>query len=390
MSTWQALKIIFGGKSFAWRFALGVIVGLAFSMMATWAALGIMDSFEEVFYQALRAGSGEFILKSPRGHFAWGGQEESKIKKLQLKAAPMLRTEAFLTVGAEAQGVLVMGINDLAQTISPLLPPLAPGEIAVGTKLAQKYHLQVGDHVVLTFGRGTGNHGLPFQESFKIQRIVAHHIYLRDMRQVYLNLNELQQILGSARVNLVMLESLVPLTKTARTDLIGQIFYTFDFKLNVMPFWHEFGNLLKAVQTEKVLLGLALQLIVLIAAFNVLAFIWFLYGQSAPEIFLLQALGLSRRKVARTWDVLTVGLWAVGGVVGLGMLEGFKLFLGHYWPKLMPADIYHLDAFTLHLTSFDYWIVPAAALGWMILVVKIGGLKMRRRSLLYGLRREFN
>ena len=390
MSTWQALKIIFGGKSFAWRFAAGVILGLAFSMMATWAALGIMDSFEEVFYKTLRTGSGEFVLKSFHGHFPWGKAEEVKIERLQLKAAPMLRTEAFLTVGTEAQGVLVMGINEQAEQISSLLAPLAAGEIALGEKIAQKFKVQVGDLVVLTFGRGTHNHGLPSQERFKVQRIVHHHIYLRDARQVYLNLAQLQKILGTNRVNLVMLDSVIERHKAERADLLGKIYYTFDFKLNVMPFWHEFENLLKAVQHEKLILGLALQLIVVIAAFNVLAFIWFLRGQSAPEIFLLQALGLSRKKVAQTWDLLTATLWAAGVALGWGMLMIFKWALGRYWPRLMPADIYHIDAFTLQLTTFDYWIVPAAALGWMILVVKIGGLKMNRRSLLYGLRREFN
>lgn len=390
MSSWQALKIIFGGKGFAGRFAAGVVLGLAFAMMATWAALGIMDSFEEVFYQALRTGSGEFILKSAQGHFVWGPKEEAKVKELAVQAAPMLRTEAFLTVGHEAQGVLALGINAAASKISPLLAPLAPGEIALGAKLAQKFKLQVGDYVALTFGRGMENNGLPMQERFKVQRIVEHHIYLRDARQVYLNLGQLQQILGSARVNLVMLESTATLNPQARQDLMGQLYYVFDFKFRVMPFWHEFGNLLKAVQHEKLLLALALQLIVVIAAFNVLAFIWFLYGQSAQEIFLLQAFGLSRKKVAQTWDLLTVGLWAAGAVGGLGLLALLKLALGYYWPRLMPADIYHIDHLVLHLTTWDYVIVPAAALGWMILVVKVGGLKMRRRSLLYGLRREFN
>ena len=390
MTTWHALKTIFLGRSFAWRFAGGVIFGLAFSMMATWAALGIMDGFEEVFYQALRAGSGEFILKSPHGYFAWTAQDAAKAQQLHLQVAPMVRTEAFLTVGKQAQGVQAIGIDQQAAPLSELLQPLAVGEIALGQKLAQKLHLKAGDAVALTFGRGQGAQGLPILERFIVKRIVTHHLYLRDMRQVYLNLGQLQRILGTAKVNLVMLATQEMGGKALRQEMLDQLFTAYEYKFEVMPFWHEFGNLLQAVHHEKFILGLALQLIVLIAAFNVLAFIWFLRGQAAQEIFLLQALGLPPKKIRQTWYLLTTILWAAGVILGLGLLEILKIALAHWLPRLMPPDIYHVEGLFLSLTANDYLIVAGAAWLWMMLVVVMGIIKMQRHSLLYGLRREFN
>jgi ABC-type lipoprotein release transport system permease subunit len=390
MTTWHALKTIFLGRSFAWRFAGGVIFGLAFSMMATWAALGIMDGFEEVFYKALRAGSGEYILKSVHGYFTWNQADAQKALHLDLVAAPVVRTEAFLTVGKHAQGVQVIGIDDTAVALSPLLQPLAPGEIALGQKLAAKLNLREGDAVALTFGRGQGAQGLPILERFIIKRVVAHHLYIRDARQVYLNLGQIQQILGTKKINLVMLATLAPVEHAARQEMVDQIFHAYDAKYEVMPFWHEFGNLLQAVHDEKFILALALQLIVLIAAFNVLAFIWFLRGQAAQEIFLLQALGLPPKKIRHTWYTLTTILWAAGVLLGLGLLEILKKVFAHLLPKLMPPDIYHVDGIFLSLTVPDYLIVAGAAWLWMMLVVVLGILKMQRQSLLYGLRREFN
>src|SRR5690606_29951583 len=88
------------------------------------------------------------------------------------------------------------------------------------------------------------------------------------------------------------------------------------------PYWSEFRTLLQAVQAEKIMIGLVLQVIVVIAIINAAAFIIFLSESRSQELFLFKALGMSQKSLVRAMAGLVGLLWLIS-CAGAFILERF-------------------------------------------------------------------
>ena len=55
----------------------------------------------------------------------------------------------------------------------------------------------------------------------------------------------------------------------------------------------------------------------------------------------------------------------------------------------LPAEVYHMPRIDIFLSLFDYLMVFALALVWMLLITYYLLRKLRNKSLLEGLRQEF-
>jgi ABC-type lipoprotein release transport system permease subunit len=166
------------------------------------------------------------------------------------------------------------------------------------------------------------------------------------------------------------------------SDLLGA-----GFRLR--PFWKDFQHIIDAVEVEKNTILLILQIIVVVAIFNVLAFMIFLSEKKSQEIFLFQALGAQRRHLNRAWFVLTFFIWMASTGMSVVLVEIFDLSLQHFSFFQLPGDIYNLESLYLKLSPGHYVLVSGLAFLWMIIISSIGFYRQNRKSLLSGLRREF-
>ena len=55
----------------------------------------------------------------------------------------------------------------------------------------------------------------------------------------------------------------------------------------------------------------------------------------------------------------------------------------------LPAEVYFMPRIDIYLSKFDYMMVFALALVWMLLITYYLLRKLRNKSLLEGLRQEF-
>jgi ABC-type lipoprotein release transport system permease subunit len=212
---------------------------------------------------------------------------------------------------------------------------------------------------------------------------------------VYTRLDEIQDLMGlGKRVNLIAFnidrskvspDNDLQAIEAKLTDLRMRFQPEFFFK----PYWREYGALFEAVQAEKVLISLILQLIVVISVFNVLAFIYFINEKKSKELFLFKALGLSKKSMNNLWIKLVFVLWVVASVVSIAFVQLFRLMLLKLPFFALPAEVYHMPRIDIYLSFFDYVMVFALALVWMLLITYYLLRKLRNKSLLEGLRQEF-
>lgn len=379
------------------KFGIAVVIGFGFSIAVILSTLGIMDGFERSLKVGLKKSNGDLTLNYRNGFFKFDQKiKDVLIKNHLTKFSPLVQTESFLVVDEESKGVLVKGIDDIYGEIVGLKIKLTANEIAIGSEIAKQLKLKIGDEVTLAFAKGNKEiKNLPGLTRYKISSIVEHGIYQKDSRLVYLPLAEVQNVLElSDRINSIAMnidqnelknldQEKVFAEKISNLKLdLGSDFY-------LKPYWKEFSSLIEAVKVEKVMIALILQLVVVISIFNVLAFIIFVNEKKSKELFLFKALGLSQKMLSSLWFKLVMLCWLFSCVISIFLVQIFKILLKYIWFFKLPAEIYYMPRMEMYLSLKDYFIVFFMAFIWINLITFILLRRIRKKSLLEGLRQEF-
>lgn len=380
------------------KFGLAVVLGFGFSIAVILSTLGIMDGFEKSLRIGLKKSNGDLAINSRNGFFKLDNQlKDSLIKNHLTKFSPVVQTESFLVVDEESKGVLVKGVDDIYGEIVGLKINLKPGEIAIGSEIAKSLNLKVGDEITLAFAKGNKElKNLPGLYRFKVISIIEHGVYQKDSRLVYLDLEELQSILElSDRVN-----SLAVNIDQSEFKKVGDDEFVFKNKISdlnhdlgndfyIKPYWKEFSFLIEAVKVEKVMIALILQLVVIISIFNVLAFIIFVNEKKAKELFLFKALGLSQKILSQLWFRLVILCWLISCGIAFILVQVFKVLLKYIWFLKLPTEIYYMPRLEMYISLKDYALVFFLALIWIMLITSILLRRIKKKSLMEGLRQEF-
>lgn len=297
-------------------------------------------------------------------------------------AAPYVRQEVIVSrprsLGpTRNRGAIVWGIDPRRiDSVQPFSHQLIPGpealagleqagtpRILLGIELGMQLYTAVGDTLIVTAPSG----------EMTLDRIEAEHrrfvvagfldsgMYEFDSRFAYINLDEARDFFGyqargagmiGARVDDMMRAAAV--AERLETSL-GTGFSAVDWMaLN--------QNLFRWVQLEKVVMGLLLALIVLVAAFNIIGILTMMVGERTREIGILLAMGASRGQIQGIFLINGLWLGALGTLLGslLGWL-GTQYLIHQGIP--LPGDVYFVDHVPCIAQWSDFLIVAAAALG---------------------------
>lgn len=391
------LKIVLHGRS-AGKILLATIFSFTFSIAVILCTFGLMDGFDHLLKSGLRHSSGDVLITSKRGFFNYT-TDLRRIADLvhPTAVAPVIQSEAFALYGEASKGVLIRGIEDASFSEATGLNVKVPrGEIALGEELAKQLKVERGDNVSLMLAKGNDSgESLPTIETFTVGQTVKHGIYQKDLRFVYLNGDELGEILNlRGNINLLIigvedasraLSSLDKVTRAQET-LRGEL----SSQYLVKPFWHEYEYLLEAVKYEKASISLILQLIVVVAIFNIIAFVIYIMEKKAQEFFFLRAVGLSLKSLSRFWFISVVYIWIASCIGAYFFTEFFNWCLKNVSFLQIPGEVYVLSSLSVRLDAEAYITVYGASFVWILLASCIGYLRLKKRPIIQGLRQEFS
>jgi len=382
------------------KFAIGVWLGLSFSIGVILSTIGLMDGFVSSMRQGLRQSSGDVFFYSRSGFFKLNERNEQLIRELGVtEMTGIIESQAFIVAGASSKGISVKGVDgkEFSKLTTKEIYP-EPGKVIIGDELAKVLRLSIGDDIVLVLAKGNKEmDGLPLLNRFKVQGIIDHGIHQKDLRLVYVDIHDLSKLLDvSDRVNVYAL-NLPKLSEgepLKRPEKINNLRYNLEeilgIDFRVKPYWYDYHSLLEAVQIEKVTIGIILQIIVVISIFNVLSFVTYLNEKRSREIFLFQALGMSAAKLRKSWMLLVFNLWVASCLFSVFFVYLFDYLLGNLSILNLPGDVYYLGRLKLNLDIWDYGVVFTSALAWLVLIVAIALYRMNKSSILSGLRKEFS
>lgn len=388
------LKIIMEGKS-SIRFLIGAIASFAFSIAVILCTVGLMDGFVSTLVTSLQKSSSDLVLTSRDGFFHSNDKFYNIENNTLIEAiTPITQVEAFFIFKGNSKGVLVKGVEaESFEKVSRIDLDLKEGGLVVGKSLMESLGLGLGDEIVLTFASNSkSSQGSPILRSFTITSSVEHGVYEKDMRYVYLDrmtlldtLNYTDDTTNMALIKARPYKSFEEL-KAVAFDLQSKL----PEKYKIQTFWDEFKTLLDAVEVEKFSITLVLQMIVVIAIFNIIAFIIYITERKSQELFLLRALGLNLKSLVSFWYQLLFGIWLISSVLSIGLAHIFNYLLINLPLFKLPGDIYVLSRLSVDLTVIDFITVFGLALVWILLIGFLSLSRMKSKTLLHGLRQEFS
>jgi lipoprotein-releasing system permease protein len=234
----------------------------------------------------------------------------------------------------------------------------------IGRHLADRLKAGVGDEIhVSTVPKQLLLGRVPPLRRYLVTGVFATGYYEFDANLAFVPLQALQRDLGwVGRVSGLRVRLIDPFAAEAAASSIRPAIEAEEAGLFVTSWIHEHGNLYVWIRMQKWFSVIALSLIVIVAAFNVLSVMTVSVIERRVDIGILKAMGCGPGRIARVFTLQGIALGATGTALGCA-LGGFLC-----WAQLtyrfigLRGDVYMIDALPVKMVGSDFIIVAALAL----------------------------
>ncbi|WLT31239.1 ABC transporter permease [Geothrix sp. PMB-07] len=333
------------------RFARG---GTALGVFAMVVTLAVMNGFREEIQATLFSGTAHFTVFHLAGDIPDTQGTLQAIRAVPgVKAASPIRLEKGLLRRTDSEmppeAVVVKavdpasahGTSSIFDTQQPTpIEQLKEGEIVLGKELAQRLGLRIGDTVALVFFRmelGLGGQQ-PKVAAFKVAATFHSHSSEYDKAWAIIHLGDAMRLArteGRAEMIEVRAKSIdaIAEVKPRVLEALGPAYQATDLR-------DSNKSLFAALTVEKWAFAAILSLIVLVAAFNIVASLVLLVTEKRRDLGVLLALGATPRQIQRLFELQGLRIGAVGTAWGLGTSVPLCLILDHFKLLKLPAAVY--------------------------------------------------
>ena len=372
------------------------IVGVMIGVMTLNIVLAVMTGFEEDLRDRILGFNPHIVLVSYAGTIANADEVVQKVRDTPgvAAAAPLVYSQVMVSSGQSVSGVVVRGVPaDMEEAVIDLKAHLTSGSLAglgapfevpvegaakdadkdgrpdtitltgviLGGELAKQLGLAIGDPVSVVSPLGTPSPvgPIPKVKRFVVAGTFDSGMYDYDSGLLYMGLADAQKFfgLGSAITGVeIRVNDLYAAEQIARRleQNLGTPFRARD--------WMEVNrNLFLAFKLEKVVYFIVLTLIVLVAAFNIVATLIMVVMEKRKDIAILKSMGATDRSIARIFMLkgLIIGfvgtlLGVVGGYAGCWVLRRYQfveLPKDVFYVSTLPVRVYGENFATVALVS---------------------------------------
>ena len=363
------------GRTFVSAITLISVIGVTVGTAALVIALATNAGFVEDARERIHSGSAHLVIQHRADErFAEAASVIENMRRIEgvSAGAAVLRTGGMLVYertgstewvdvwGIEPAGhaAVILGDPD-SERFARLAAETASGRsaIIVGINLAANLGVVPGDQVRLLVPDITLAPWGPRPRSrvFEVVGTYQSDHFQEDSQRAYVLLGAARSMLRAGETSSRIELRVDPLnrldeTKARLEEGFGADWFVFDLIDQNKDF-------LQALNTEKLVLALAVGLIVVVAALNIISMLILMVADKTKEIGTLAALGATPKSIARIFMLQGVAIGVVGAVSGLvlgwtlaTLFERYELF------KLDP-DVYYLThlPFSPHVSDL-IWI----------------------------------
>lgn len=357
------------------------MIGMTLGVAVLILVLSVMNGFDRELRERVLGMVPHGVIYERGGINDWQSLAQQVEEQPGVEAAaPLTRLQGMMGYGGRVQGVMVTGIDPVAEQRVSILPQhmsegdvsaLQPGEFGVllGDLLAQHLNVVVGDKITLMLPEATLS---PAGVLPRIKRLTVVGIFSVGA-EIDANL---------AVVNLEDARKLGRLTAQAQalrvkfTNLfdapagIWRIINHLDGNFTGSDWTRTQGNLFHAIRMEKTMIGLLLLIIVAVAAFNIISTLVMVVTDKQSDIAILRTMGASPGTVMSIFMVQGLAIGLVGvvlgtvlGIIGALTISDLVAMVEHLFGfKVLSPDVYFISYLPSQLLSEDVMMVTGASL----------------------------
>jgi lipoprotein-releasing system permease protein len=364
--------------------------GVAVGVMALIVVLGVMNGLRDDLRERILIANPHLRILTYGAGLRMDDWQSvlARVRKAPgvVAAAPEVISQAGITAGQDyGEGVNLLGfdpdtgnvsVTSFPQSIKKgdlsfrATKPGVDGGILIGTRLASRLSVEVGDVVTLvpvTQAKMNAAIGVavPRFWKFQVTGLFETGMFQYDNQFVVVKREIAQEFtgLGDAVSGLsvrVTDPSLAPEIGKALEKQLGYPYRALDWQTQNV-------SLFSALELEKIAMGLIIFFIMVVAAFNIVGTLTMVVADKTREIGILRAMGLTSPSVARIF-LLQGG---VIGIVGtsLGLIGGLVVAYivdKSGWIRINPA-VYFIDHLPVHVEALDVSVVVLASLAVAVL-----------------------
>lgn len=364
-----------------WISVLGVAVGV----MTLIVVLSVMKGFEEDLKQKIVGVNPHVVIAPFADQTMWDFQEVLKTLQKTPKitaASPYVEGQALIRSRSRAVGAAVFGINPedfsglvdldrflIESEVKALSPRSAGGSgrterIFLGLELARRLEVHPGDDVILFVPvlRPTPLGPMPKSMRFQVAGLFSTGMYDYDTAFAYTDLTVARQLWETGEGVSAVAAKVKDVDEAAVVaERLRDIFFQRYF---VQDWLQRNRNLFLALHTEKIVMGIILSLIVLVAALNIINPLTMMVIEKTREIGILKSMGASDFSIRFLF-------WFQGMVIGfLGTLLGTFLGWGlceviQAYPIPIPGGgaVYYIERLPVRVEAWlAYGVIPGVSL----------------------------
>jgi lipoprotein-releasing system permease protein len=247
-------------------------------------------------------------------------------------------------------------------------PEIDPGtgakidRVIIGRELAQVIGLKVGDiaTVISPEGHLTPIGMAPRIRDFRVAGIFESGLSDYDASWCYISLEAAQRLSGTEGVAEIIQIKVDDVDRVKEID--QQVLAAVGGEYEVRDWQDLNAPIYSALSYEKYLTGVALLIVIGIAALNIITVLIMIVMEKHRDIAILKSMGATNRSVMYVFVAQGLMIGVVGIVIGIVAGAGFCYFAdAHQWIKL-PAGAYALDYLPFHPKALDIISVAAVTL----------------------------
>jgi lipoprotein-releasing system permease protein len=387
--------------------ALFSLLGIALGVGTLIVVLAVMSGFRAELLGRVLGLNGHLTVQAGPEGLADFDQLAGRLSEADgvVSVTPLVAGQVMASANGVASGALVRGIRPADLMARPTiaggvragaLEALGDEQIAIGSRMAYRMGLNLGDRLTLISPKGaaTAFGTMPRIKAYEIGAIFEVGMFEYDNSFIFMPLEEAQlyfQLEDRASEIEVMVENpdQVWTYRRALAPIVGQDGRIVDWQQANAQFF-------TALKVERNVMFLILSLIIMVAAFNIISGMIMLVKDKSRDIAILRTVGATRGAIMRVFFMSGAAIGVTGTIAGflLGLgfaanIETIRQWLqGLTGTELFAAEIYFLSHLPARIVPSDVVSVVLMSLGLSLLATLYPSWRAARLDPVEALRYE--
>tara|TARA_B100000929_G_scaffold241406_1_gene198654 strand:+ start:1454 stop:2695 length:1242 start_codon:yes stop_codon:yes gene_type:complete len=361
--------------------SISSMIGVALGVMALITVISVMNGFEKELKDRILGMASHAVIEESNGLNDW----QSVIQGVKshpeiVGAAPYFHAEGMLTKDKVVHGVIIRGIlPDEEKNVAVVAEKMIVGNldnlratdfnIILGSELARKLNLQVGDKVTLVAPQANVTPAgiIPRLKRFTLTGIFEAGMHEFDSGLALIHMNDALRLFRKENPTGIRIKtSNILKAPTISREVASQLSNNYW----VIDWTQRHSNFFRALKTEKTVMFVILSLIVAVAAFNIISTLVMAVSDKQSDIAVLRTLGASPQSILKIFmiqgtiiGVIGIFLGVIGGVWLASNIEtlvpALENMLGYkflspdvYYISDLPSDMHWNDVIYIGVISF--------------------------------------